>query len=137
MTSKSGRYPYRRCQILTFDCGLAAPTRLLTFLDLITELKIPTTKFGSNIVDQSALDNLACALEPPSTGEIRNVVFLCDGQLEEQISFSARFLLEAGFEIRLIRDLIVARDLWHMQFQGQRLVHSGALPITWKQLIYE
>jgi hypothetical protein len=139
MVSIEDRYSYSRCQFLVFDRSPSVSSRLERFLDLANSLTIPVTRCPSEIVDKSLLENLAKGLRFNFKAEIdcRNMLFLCGGHLEEQISFSAHFLLETGFDTRLIRDMISVRDAEHTQFHDQRLIHSGALPLTSKQLVYE
>jgi hypothetical protein len=137
MASAAERFSYKRCQFLAFDCGVVGTSRPERFIGLACKLGMPVTRCKGEIVDQTILNNLARGLQQDSQGDKRSVLFLCGGYLDEQVSFAAHFLLEVGFDTRLIRDLIAARDADHMQFHDQRLIHSGALPTTSRQLVYE
>jgi hypothetical protein len=133
----SQTHSYAACQILVLLPQEIQIPEMKKFLDVAKSLAVPIFDCVESFIVQEAVASLATKLQQSSPLKIRPVLFLCGAFLEEHISFAAHFMLETGFDTRLIRDLIVAKNIDHAHFHDQRLIHSGAMLTTSKQLVYE
>lgn len=136
MLSKSANV-LDHCQVLVFGHELALSADLSQFLAFAQSLALPITYSDTKMVDQTLLNKFAEDMNRSQQSMQRVVILLCGAHLEEQVSFAAHYLLQAGFDVRLVRDLISTRNSGHAQFHDQRLAHAGAMPTTTKQLVYE
>ena len=124
------------CQLLVFRQASADFVGVERLVELAGELSIPTHICCDDIVDTSLLGGLALKLGTPETINRRKIL-LCGSYLEEQISVAAQYMLVVGYDVHLVRDLVLPRNASHTQFHDSRLVQFGAVMTTVKHLIYE
>ena len=104
---------------------------------LFEEVNLAQSICSEELVDANILERLKLEIGPPKVDRQRKVLLLCGAYLEEQIAFSAQHMLVTGYEVYMLRDLIVSRkpDLAHIH--DQHLFHAGAVITTLQQLVYE
>ena len=137
MLSAATRTSFAHSQVLAFLDPDGTIANFQHFLDLAKQLKLSITVCDVKIVDFAVLETLVEKLGKPIRGEITPVLLLCGANLDEQVSLAAHHMLAAGYDVRLIRDLVFVgnHDLAHIH--DLRLVHAGVIPITLNQLVYE
>lgn len=125
-----------QCQILVIQPHLCVIEALQELMAFAEDEKIPSTVCSAQIINPIVLAALKVDLDKASVMG-RNTVLLCGAYLEEQILVAAQYALEHGFDLYLLRDLIVARDREHAVIHDQRLVQAGAVITTFQQVLYE
>ena len=124
------------CQLLVFRQAGVEFVGVERLTELAGTLSIPTHTCYDDIVDTALLGELVLKLGIPETIKRRKLL-LCGSYLEEQISITAQYMLVAGYDVHLVRDLVLPRNAAHSQFHDLRLVQFGAVMTTVKHLIYE
>ncbi len=125
------------CQVLAFQPDKLVMPSLDEFLECAKVLSLSTTVCCEEIVDTRILQGLEHRLINSGAERHRKVLILCGAFLEEQISLSAQYMLAIGFDVYLLRELILSRDPVHSHVHDSRLLQSGAVATTLKQLTYE
>lgn len=127
----------RSCHLVILGPDPKGPMIISQLEDLFNTIGLPVSKCADEFIDVSILGRLTDEIGPPRDKDNRKVVLLCGAFLEEQVSVSTHHLLMNGFEIYLIRDLIVPRDVSNASIHDSRLATAGAVSVTARQLIYE
>jgi hypothetical protein len=137
MVSLAANKTHRGSQALAFLHNVETIANLERFLLLAKEIELPVIVCEAQFVDQTILETLVEKLGKPISGQVNPALLLCGANLEEQVSLAAQHFLIAGFDVRLIRDLVFEGNPRHAHIHDQRMTHAGIVPITLKQLIYE
>ena len=125
------------CQILAFQPhGISMP-KLDAVIVCAKELNLPAEVCNQDYVDANLLSEIAQRLGKPVLNDPRSILLICGAFLEEQVSLAAHYMLVTGFEVYLLRELVVSKSPDHAYFHDLRLVQAGAVPTTLQQLVYE
>jgi hypothetical protein len=127
----------RHCHLVTFAPENFTTPGIDSLATLFDEMNLAHSICADELVDANVLERLIEKIGPPREDRQRKGVFLCGAYLEEQIAFSAQYMLATGYETYLIRDLIVPRNVELAHLHDQRWIHAGAIVTTLQQLIYE
>ena len=109
------------CQILFFTTGKENIIQLSTVTSICTALEIPICTCNSLIIDASSLREIDAKLLPNSGDACRPRLLIAGNFLEEQITICALHALYAGFEVFLLKDFIIAKNLDHTLVYDMRL----------------
>jgi len=127
----------KNCQLLVFRDVNYSQLAAEELARLALKLRVPVEICSENIVDTEVLDKLVRRISSPSDQQQRQILLLCGVYLEEQISVATRYMLAIGFDVYLIRDLIVPRIAENAHIHDQRLSQAGAVTTTMRQIWYE
>ena len=125
------------CQILFFTAGEENIIQLETITLICAELELPLCVCNSLIVDAECMLKIDTKLLPHSGDAGRPRLLLAGNFLEEQITIGALHALYLGFEVFLLKDFAVPKNIDHMQVYDMRLIQAGVVPSTLHQLLYE
>ena len=124
------------CQLIAFRQVGADLKGIERLIELADKLNIPTHICCDDIVDTLVLGELVLKLGNPETLNRRKLL-LYGTYLEEQISIATQYMLAVGYDVHLVRDMILPRNAAHTQFHDLRLVQFGAVMTTVEHLVYE
>jgi len=127
----------KNCQLLVFRDVNYSQLAAEELEHLALKLRVPVEICSENIVDTEVLAKLVRGLGNQSDQQQRQILLLCGVYLEEQISVANRYMLAIGFDVYLIRDLIVPRVAVNAHIHDQRLSQAGAVTTTMPQIWYE
>lgn len=99
------------CQIAFFTATDESITHLHTIKAICTELDLPLCVTNSLIIDAKALQEIEAKLSPHSGIACRPRLLVAGSFLEEQITICALHAVYVGFEVFLLRDFIVPKNL--------------------------
>jgi hypothetical protein len=125
------------CQILFLTAGEENNIQLGTITSICAELDLPLYVCNAVIVDASSLQEIDAKLLPHTGNACRPRLLLAGSFLEEQITLCALRALYVGFEVFLLKDFVVSKNLDHMLVYDMRLFQAGVVPSTLRQLLYE
>jgi hypothetical protein len=137
MAASANTISIQDCQILAFQPhGILVP-RLDAVVACAKELNRPVERYRQEFVDAYMLAAIAQKIGEPALNDPRIILLICGTFLEEQISLAAQYMLVTGFEVYLLRGLVVPKSPNHANIYDLRLVQAGAVPTTLQQLVYE
>jgi hypothetical protein len=107
------------------------------FLSLVASAtRCPLLCMSTKWINKAALSNLIDDLNHSASEPRRTALLICGSHLEDQITvFSLEALLE-GFDVHLLCDLILPRDLKLKPVLLLRLFQAGAVPSSLRQFLY-
>ena len=125
------------CQILFLTAGEENIVQFAAIDSVCAMLNLPLCVCNSLIVDASCLQEIDTKLLPHSGETCRPRLLLAGSFLEEQITICALHALYVGFEVFLLKDFVVPKNLNHTLVYDMRLFQAGVVPSTLRQLLYE
>ena len=125
------------CQFLFLTAGMDKHDDLTTIEMICSVLELPLLVCQSEIVDSKTLHDVETDLLPSAGHASRQRLLVVGRYLEEQINVIALHGLYLGFEVFLLKDFIIPRNIHHVEVYDSRLVQAGAVLSTLRQLLYE
>ena len=125
------------CQFLFLTAGMDKHDDLTTIEMICSVLELPLLVCQSEFVDAQTLQEIEAELLPSEGHASRQRLLVVGRYLEEQINVIALHELYLGFEVFLLKDFIIPRNLHHVKVYDSRLVQAGVVLSTLRQLLYE
>ena len=125
------------CQFLFLTAGMGSYDDLTTIEIICSALELPLLVCQSEFVDAQTLQEIEADLLPFEGHASRQRLLVVGRYLEEQINVIALHGLYLGFEVFLLKDFIIPRNLHHVKVYDSRLVQAGVVLSTLRQLLYE
>jgi hypothetical protein len=99
-------------------------------------INCPLHRLSSTWIDNSELSNLMLDLKNSSSGLKRKVLLIGGSHLEDQVTLCSLEALLHGFDVHLLCDIVLARDLKLKPVLLMRLFQAGAVPSSLRQFLY-
>jgi hypothetical protein len=129
----------QKCMILHVESGEngSQNVRILEFLTTVaTEAKCPLHHISSLWIGPDTLTNIMGELKRLSSNGGRSILLVSGHYLEDQIAVCGLEALMEGFDVHLLCDLILARDVKLKPVLLLRLFQAGAVPSSLRQFLY-
>jgi hypothetical protein len=138
----SALFSYKSCIGLSvYPKQLSLDTRteakIALFDDVVLRLTIPCHRHTAGSLSLAAVQATMLALKSISHQDNRTCLLIAGQFLEDEITvFSLEALVE-GFDVHLLSDVIVAREVLAARVSELRLFQAGVVPTSLRQLLYQ
>ena len=128
-----------QCMFLHVDHGVEdarnlGVSRYLSAVASATDC--PLHRMSTQWIDSAALSTLVDDLKRSVLGSKRTALLICGSHLEDQVTVCSLEALLEGFDVRLLCDIISARDVKLKSVLLLRLFQAGAVPSSLRQFLY-
>ncbi len=96
----------------------------------------PLHRMSLQWIDRIALSKLIDNMKRSVSGSKRTALLICGSHLEDHVTVCSLEALLEGFDVHLLCDLILARDVKLKPVLLLRLFQAGAVPSSLRQFLY-